>query len=67
MGTQKNLLNEMVLLRTRNICLLEDLKVLKRSPDLLNFVKIGQGQHRLIIQTYFVLPYMDSGHFDQVT
>ena len=46
---------------------LEDLKVLKRSPDLLNNVKIGQGQLRLIIQTYFVLSYMGSGHFDQVT
>ena len=33
---------------------LEDLKVLKRSPDLLNNVKIGYGQLRLIIQTYFV-------------
>ena len=46
---------------------LEDLKVLKRSPDLLNDVKIGEGQLRLIIQTYFVLPHMGSGHFDQVT
>ena len=46
---------------------LEDLKVLKGSPDLLNNVKIGQGQIWLIIQTYFVLPYMGSGHFDQVT
>ena len=46
---------------------LEDLKVLKRSPDLLNNVKIGQGQLWLIIQTYFVLPYMGSGNFDQVT
>ena len=46
---------------------LEDLKVLKRSPDLLNNVKIGHGQLRLIIQTYFVVPYMGSGHFDQVT
>ena len=46
---------------------LEDLKVLKRSPDLLNNVEIGQGQLRLIIQTYFVLPYMGSGHFDQVS
>ena len=45
---------------------LEDLKVLKRSPDLLNNVKIGQSQLRLIIQTYFVLPYVGSGHFDQV-
>ena len=46
---------------------LEDLKVLKRSPDLFNNVKVGQGQLRLIIQTYFVLPYMGSGHFDKVT
>ena len=46
---------------------LEDLRVLKRSPDLLNNVKIGQGQLRLIIQTCFVLPYMGNGHFDQVT
>ena len=37
---------------------LEDLKVLKRSLDLLNNVKIGQGLLRLIIETYFVLPYM---------
>ena len=46
---------------------LEDLKVLKHSPDLLNDVKIGQGQLRLIIKTYFVLPYMGSDHFEQVT
>ena len=46
---------------------LEDLKVLKPLPDLLNNVKIGHGQLRLIIQTYFVLPYMGSGYFDQVT
>ena len=50
-----------------NLVKLEDLKVLKHSPDLLNNVKIGQGQLRLIIQTYFVLPYMGSGHFDEVT
>ena len=50
-----------------SILKLEDLKVLKRSPDLLNNVKIGQGQLWLIIQSYFVLPYMGSGHFDQVT
>ena len=30
----------------------------KRSPDLLNKIKIGHGQLRLIIKTYFVLPYM---------
>ena len=29
---------------------LEDLKVLKRSPDLLNNVKIGHGQLRLIMK-----------------
>ena len=29
---------------------MEDLKVLKRSPELLNNVKIGQGQLRLIIK-----------------
>ena len=29
---------------------LEDLKVLRRSPDLLNNVKIGQGQLQLIIK-----------------
>ena len=44
-----------------------ELEDLKRSPNLLNNVEIGQGQLRLIIQSYFVLPYMGSGHFDQVT
>ena len=29
---------------------LEDLKVLRRSPDLLNKVKIGQGQLQLIMK-----------------
>ena len=29
---------------------LEDLKVLRRSPDLLNNVKIGEGQLQLIIE-----------------
>ena len=37
---------------------LGNLKALKCSPDLLNNVKIGQGQLRFIIETYFVLPYM---------
>ena len=36
----------------------EDLRVLKRSPDLLNNFNVSQGQLRLIIQTYFVLLYM---------
>ena len=72
-GTHKNLLNEIIPLSSQNTyknrlyTKLEDLKVLKRSPDLLNNVKIGQGQLWLIIQSYFVLPYMGSGHFDQVT
>ena len=30
--------------------ILEDLKVLRRSPDLLNNVKIGQGQLQLIME-----------------
>ena len=29
---------------------LEDLKVLRRSPDLLNNVKVGQGQLQLIME-----------------
>ena len=35
---------------------LEDLKVLRCSPDLLNNVKIGQGQLQLIMEHIF-LPY----------
>ena len=38
--------------------ILEDLKVLRRSPDLLNYVKIGRGQLQLIMEQIFVLPYM---------
>ena len=34
----------------RKIKRLEDLKVLRRSPDLLNNVKIGQGQQQLIME-----------------
>ena len=36
---------------------LEDLKVLRRSPDLLDNVKIGQGQLQLIMEQILVLPY----------
>ena len=32
------------------IIIIEDLKVLRRSPDLLNNVKIGQGQLQLIME-----------------
>ena len=44
---------------------LEDLTVLKRSPDLLSNVKIGQDQLRLIIK--HILFYGGCGHFGQVT
>ena len=36
---------------------LEDLKVLRRSPDLLNNVKVGQGQLQLIMEQILFLPY----------
>ena len=44
---------------------LEELTVLKRSPDLLNNVKIGQDQLRLIMK--HTLFYGGYGHFGQVT
>ena len=44
---------------------LEDLTVLKRSPDLLNNVKIGQDQLRLIMKHNLFLGGCD--HFGQVT
>ena len=43
---------------------LEDLTVLKRSPDLLNNVKIGQDQLQLIMK--HILFYGGWGHFGQV-
>ena len=36
--------------------ILEDQKVLRRSPDLLNNVKIGQGQLQLIMEQILFLP-----------
>ena len=36
---------------------LEDLKVLRRSPDLLNNVKIGQGKLQLLMEQILFLPY----------
>ena len=44
---------------------LEDLKVLRRSPDLLNNVKIDQGQLQLIMEQ--ILFYHNGGcsHFGQ--
>ena len=44
---------------------LEDLTVLKRSPDLLNNVKIGQDQLGLIMK--HILIYGGCSHFGQVT
>ena len=37
---------------------------MKRSPDLLNNVRIGQDQLQLTFETYF---YEGCGHFGQVT
>ena len=36
---------------------LEDLKVLRHSPDLLNNIRIGQGQLQLIMEQILFLPY----------
>ena len=47
----------------KNTAKLEDLKVLRRSPDLLNNVKIGRGQLQLIMEQILFLPYT----FGQVT
>ena len=44
---------------------LEDLTVLKPSPDLINNVKIGQDQLRLIMK--HILFYGGCSHFGQVT
>ena len=44
---------------------IEDLVVLKRSPDLLNNVKIGQDQLQLMIN--HILFYGGCSHFGQVT
>ena len=44
---------------------LEDLAVLKHSPDLLNNVKIGQDQLRFIMK--HILFYGGCNHFGQVT
>ena len=41
----------------QDIYILEDLKVLRRSPDLLNNVKIGQGQLQLIMEQILFLKY----------
>ena len=46
---------------------LEDLKVLRGSPDLLNNVKIGQGQLQLIMEPICFTIYGGCRHFGQVT
>ena len=46
---------------------LEDLKVLRRSPDLLTNVKIGQGQLQLIMKQILFTIYGGCIHFGQVT
>ena len=45
---------ELFKLKCPYVLRLEDPKVLKRSPDLLNNVKIGQGQLRLNIQKHIL-------------
>ena len=52
-----------IFLKDQNITL-EDLKVPRRSPDLFNNVKIGQGQLPLI---FCFTIYGDCSHFGQVT
>ena len=53
--------NLIFLFLNQNICCgyskLEDLKVLRRSPDLLNNVKIGHSQLQLIMGQILFLPY----------
>ena len=45
---------------------LEDLKVLRRSPDLLNNVKIGQGKLQLITKQILFYHILGCSHFGQV-
>ena len=50
------------------LCLnLEDLKVLRRSPDLFNNVKIGQGHLPHINKTFCFTIYGGCSHFGQET
>ena len=52
-----------MLILSTNVDKLEDLKVLRRSPDLLNNVKIGQGQLQLIIEKNCFTIYGVCRHF----
>ena len=57
-GAQKLYFSNMVMWHIKSTRrTLEDLKVLMRSPNLLNNVKIGQGQLQLIIEQILFLPY----------
>ena len=46
---------------------LEDLKVLRHSPDLLHNVKIGQGQQQLIMKQILFYHIWGCSHSGQVT
>ena len=46
---------------------LEDLKVLRRSPDHFNNVKIGQGQLQPIMNIFCFTIYGGCSHFGPVT
>ena len=47
-----NLVTMCILIQAPTLQKLEDLKVLRRSPDLLNNVKTGQGQLQLIMEQF---------------
>ena len=49
-GDHKTHINRRAQRHSKHMTELEDLKVLRRSPDLLNNVKIGQGQLQLIME-----------------
>ena len=61
LAVSDNTINHIILIKIptlgKHSFKLEDLKVLRRSPDLLNNVKIGQGHLQLILKQFF-LPYM---------
>ena len=53
--------------REEDFLKLEDLKFLRRSPDLFNNFKIGQGQLQLIIKHILLYHYGSCSNFGQVT
>ena len=64
-GDHKAQINSQVQRHSKYKIELEDLTVVKRSPDLLNNVKIGQDQLRLIMK--HILFYGGCDHSGQVT